>query len=315
MKIYKILFLLALCASPLVATELYFAASKGDLLAVQQLIAQGKNVNEPYSYGTGWYPEDRESWAPIHGAIRSGKLEVVNALIGAGADVNITGGGNGGFDAGYQPPLFTAIEMVSNDLYKGLINLECLSESLHIIKKLIKSGAYKGYSEALKQLMMQGPTDLRYGYNPPLSPDQRIAQRALFKATVDYRSKVTDNGGDQDALSQLLIATGTIHTDFDVDMLSMAIDAGADVNFKTQISWYNPPHASTPLELIIDRIFSCLDNTRETANLLAIAKLFVAKGADLSVKNYQGKTPYEQAKRTSYWGKQAPDELVEILKP
>ena len=59
--------------------ELHAAAQHGDLIRVRELIADGFSVNTFDRYLT---------WTPLHYAATEGHLEVMKALIEAGADVN-----------------------------------------------------------------------------------------------------------------------------------------------------------------------------------------------------------------------------------
>jgi ankyrin repeat protein len=57
---------------------LHFAAGKGDLARVQELLAEGYPINA----------FDDLSWTPLHHAARGEHLDVVRHLLAAGADVN-----------------------------------------------------------------------------------------------------------------------------------------------------------------------------------------------------------------------------------
>nr|MBI3613319.1 ankyrin repeat domain-containing protein [Nitrospirota bacterium] len=64
------------------ASELYHAAERGDLRAVQTLVGQGAVINETSGI---------DSELPLVGAATSGKIEVVQFLLDRGADVNMAG--------------------------------------------------------------------------------------------------------------------------------------------------------------------------------------------------------------------------------
>jgi hypothetical protein len=76
--------LLASCrAEP--ETPLTRAAAEGDVAGLRAALAGGATVNGRESGGL----------APIHWAARRGQVDALAALIGAGADLNLEGGGNG----------------------------------------------------------------------------------------------------------------------------------------------------------------------------------------------------------------------------
>ncbi len=55
--------------------------SNPNLNLVSDLIVLGANVD--------WQDEDNDGWAPLHGAARDGRVEIVRMLIDAGANVNV----------------------------------------------------------------------------------------------------------------------------------------------------------------------------------------------------------------------------------
>ena len=60
-------------------TQLHYAAAEANLALVQQLIAQGRDVNEA----------DNENWTPLHFAAQAYSPEVTAVLIQAGAQVDV----------------------------------------------------------------------------------------------------------------------------------------------------------------------------------------------------------------------------------
>lgn len=71
-----ILLIVSGCAS---TTPLIKASTKGDALAVQKLLDEGANVNEPDSYGT----------TPLMHAIQYQNIETIESLIKKGANINV----------------------------------------------------------------------------------------------------------------------------------------------------------------------------------------------------------------------------------
>jgi ankyrin repeat protein len=63
---------------PRAYTQLHFAAQRGDLDAVVELLARGKNPNH----------FDEGGCTPLHYAAEDGHIEVVKSLLAAGANVN-----------------------------------------------------------------------------------------------------------------------------------------------------------------------------------------------------------------------------------
>lgn len=87
--------ILTVVASALIwgcASTLQKSAAEGDRTKVDELIAEGQDVNA----------RDGEGWTPIYYAIRNNHPEVVEALITAGADLNVR-------DMHGQPPLSLAV--------------------------------------------------------------------------------------------------------------------------------------------------------------------------------------------------------------
>lgn len=77
-----------------------------------------------------------------------------------------------------------------------------------------------------------------------------------------------------------------------VDVLALLLFCGADIDEVPENPWIrqNEPRISTPLHAAVEA------NERSTVSFL------IARGADISVENLEGRTILEVAKAKSYWG-------------
>jgi ankyrin repeat protein len=135
--ITTILFIFSGCAAQ---TPLIKATSSDDSLAVQKLINEGANINEP----------DRRGMTPLMYATQYDNIEMVEALIKKGADVNIK-------DKEGCTPLYYAVSTGNLKLVKMLIDkgadvnlgdkykrtplMNVAYNSIDMVKLLLESGA------------------------------------------------------------------------------------------------------------------------------------------------------------------------------
>ncbi len=67
------------CGPTVPDISMYDAAESGNIEAVKQHLAAGTDVNA----------KDKDGWTPLHPASYEGHQEIVELLIGKGADVNV----------------------------------------------------------------------------------------------------------------------------------------------------------------------------------------------------------------------------------
>jgi len=101
--IIAIFLIVTSCAS---TTPLIKASADGDSLAVQKLIKDGANINEP----------DSKGYTPLIYAVSSGNIETVKTLLNKGADINDRDKENS------NTPVLWALNYGYFDIAKLLIN-------------------------------------------------------------------------------------------------------------------------------------------------------------------------------------------------
>ncbi|MFH1038870.1 MAG: ankyrin repeat domain-containing protein [PVC group bacterium] len=122
------------------ASTLQKSASKGDLTKVNELIADGGDVNV----------RDDEGWTPIYHALQNNHAAVVEALLENGADLNVR-------DPNGQTPLSLAV------VYSGIETVELMiaaGAAVNVADSLgrtpLHNAAIKGRPEIVALLLWQG---------------------------------------------------------------------------------------------------------------------------------------------------------------
>ena len=273
-------------------TPLLTAIYRGDLQAVDRLIAAGANVRAA----------NREGVTPLAMASLDGDLPIIDRLLKAGADAKARGPNgetplmlaarNGRVDA-IRRLIAAAAEVNVREALRGTTALMWAAEQRHpdAVKALLAAGADPGIAS--------GPAGLPRNYMaPPVNVDavqQARARRARAAAagrTYDEQvaferrnppssGRPPDAPADDDPAVQAglvggggggLTALVFAAREGDVESARALLDGGARVNQTTEYGW-------TPLLTAI--------NNRN----YALAQLLIDRGADVNMPNKGGWTP------------------------
>lgn len=131
--------------------RLWEAAGKGDLGRVRELIAQGVDVNRPTEVGGGGDSTGGYFEAPLIPAAGSGSLDVVVALVEAGAKVNVA-------DSDERiTPLREAVAIGHIEIVKYLLGKGAAVNARTAFKEtVLMLAAQKSLAEIVKVLLAKG---------------------------------------------------------------------------------------------------------------------------------------------------------------
>jgi uncharacterized protein len=250
------------------------AAAKGDVAQVRDLLDQGVSATSRHKL-TGW--------SALTAASYHGKLEVVQMLIQAGADVNArdkTGG----------TPLLKAATVPS-----GENSSEILKTKAEIIRELLKAGADPQLHDnfggsAWEQAVINNHQELIDAFEGVKGVKETQMIVAASTGDLSVLKKMIAEGADvnykdTDGWSALTEATLTGQ----IEAVKILIDSHADVNMKHQKGW-------TALMVAAEK------NQKQAAELLLKA------GADSNIRSDDGATAAMIAM------KQGNNDLAELLK-
>lgn len=261
--------------------ELYNASENGDLVNVQRLLAVGADPN--FSNGFS---------SVLRKASELGYVEIVKALVAAGADIDKTD-----FHFG-KPPLTVAIENGRFDVVKALIAagadvnagkskdlpentpLSAASErgSLDVVKALLAAGADPGRGDYRNAVDDFGRMHL------PLAMAGFAGHLAVVKVLLAAGANV--NAGNGIALRHACSSRNAV-----LAVVEALISAGADVNLH---GWNN---AEQPA------LYWAIENGN-----VGIVKALLAAGANVNVSDPVSRTPLQKAKTYRR------DEIAELLR-
>ena len=271
--------------------EFLEACKAGKLSAVKKLIAAGVDVNADYSRSIPikkahviYYPnEEREKLrqTPLCAASEAGHLDIVKALVMAGADVNKR---SSGFFPSGTTPLMSAAYGGHNEVVKYLIEA---GADVNFVEKGIGRSSHFGY--------LNGGSPLRAAISQGHLETFKILRKAGAK---------TDKG-------MVIAAVEGRHA----DILKLLIDEGEDISFKDNNgrTLLMPTVICTPVEIVkilldqkkID--IKAVDHHNGGQNALTIAAehgcndvipLFLEAGLEVDSRKENGETALMCASRT-----------------
>jgi ankyrin repeat protein len=203
-------------------------------------------------------------------AARDNNCEVIRKLIEAGADVN-----------GRNPQSATPLMWASS------------AGSVDAVRCLLAAGA------AVNARTLEGKTALSltieyFNHNHNESNENDFVRVVSQLITSGANVRASEKSG----LTPLLWAAAAGNRLFAAQL----IDAGADVNLKSLVK-IHPHHylRVTPL------IFAIINSTDEKTGTLAVVKLLIERGADVSARDNKGRTALDWAKQIN------DDDLVRAL--
>ena len=240
---------------------LFTAVEQGNFKEVKNLIAQGADVNAT----------DKKVLTPLHYAVLSGNLKMSKLLIKDGADVNAHSNES-------ETPLYLAVIHNNEKMVKLLTSSGADANiSLTSWTPLFHSCLH-GYKTIVKLLLKNG-ADMSQGIVSPVQAtlvcheedctlkDKEEILKILIKYGVDIDSVNPDS---ETSLDRAVIENNT-------EVVKMLFKLGSKLEKGKHAKWY-------PLIAVRDY------NNKEMLEIL------IDNGADLNVKNDQGKTPLDYAK-------------------
>ncbi len=251
------------------------AAVKGDAVEVKALLEQGADVDEK---------NGRTGWTPLTAAAYYAHAEVVNVLIGAGADANA-------HDANGGTPLMKAVTLGPAEDREATI-----ARKVDIVKALLKAGADPLARDHFGAVVWEMPI---------VDGIDQIAQVFEDAGVKGVREQRTMNAIDEGRTEE---AIGLIKKGVDInaknddgvsiwnesmlsgnpDLIDLAVESGADINADLG-------KGLTPLMVAAARG----DGQH--------VRLFIRKGANLNALNKDGQTALDIARISNH------PEIVEML--
>jgi ankyrin repeat protein/L-ascorbate metabolism protein UlaG (beta-lactamase superfamily) len=286
------LVVIVLGSAQLAASEIHDAIRRGDLPAVQRLVASDSSLlgaKEP------------DGSTPLHVAARTGNIEIAKYLLGAGADLRAgdnensnvlhlaaVGGRrdmidlvlargidvNSADDNGMTAILF-AVGYNHADLVPYLVSkgarIDCKTKHG---TTLMHQAAYRGNLDLIKYLVSEkqslNPGFDQWGNTPLLA--------SVSRGRKDAVAYLLDNGADPNATSQNgLSALAFAVLGGDPEIVRMLIAGGADVQCADEYGW------------------TALHRSAQLLGNVDIAKLLVDAGAEVDLEDKQGITPLRTA--------------------
>ncbi len=233
------------------SSELYFAASRGDVADVRTLISQGADVNE----------QETNGFTSLMAAALEGHTEIVQLLINEGADVNRQGS-NGG-TALINSSLRGHIEVV-----KLLLNAGADVKSESGIRAFFHAAA-SGHTQIVRLFLDKG-LDINVRDS---SDGTALIKASTSKGNIETVKFLLANGADYTAKDRgedtalHIAAANDKH-----ELISFLRNAGADINAKNV-------SGATPL------LYAAQRGYRETIDRL------ISFGADVNSPSNDGTTP------------------------
>jgi ankyrin repeat protein len=245
------------------AGELHQAARVCDADRMRQLLSRHPSLNET----------DENGMTPLHIAIDSRQTVCVGLLLEAGADPMVPDRqGRNAFDAGLRIPDVPVMKAIMVLLYKSGQKLQ---GPVGPMPWSLEYAARRGQTDVTKMLLALGadPNATGTGGTTPLA-------EAAFKGDLEGVRMLLAHGARVNAISKA--GTQPIHDAAlgdSAEVIRELAKRGADINARTR------GDAQTPLYI-----------AAAMGKMKAVEAL-VALGADLTIKDSEGRTPLDAAER------------------
>ncbi|MBD0391954.1 ankyrin repeat domain-containing protein, partial [Wolbachia endosymbiont of Pentalonia nigronervosa] len=192
-------------------TSLHYATQNGHLNVVNALLGKGADVNAkakgdwiPLHSADDWTPlHYADDWTPLHSAARKGHLNVVNALLGKGADVKAK------TKDGWTP-----------------LHLAAINGHLNVVKALLGKGADVNAKAKGDWMPLHSADDWTPLHLAAINGHLNVVNALLGKG-ADVKAKT------KDGWTSLHLAAQDGH----LDVVEALWDKGADVNAKAKGDW------------------------------------------------------------------------------
>ena len=300
-----------------ILTPLVWAALRGHIDIVRELISKGASVNTSMQgYGNALHAAvtsgrtevvrvliqagahvndlDGNEETPLNDAVLKGNITIVQELLNAGADVNRTNK-NG------KIPLAVALEKGYDDIAKLLCNATVGLKPVEKERDLecdLLTAAEKGTIEQVRDLIRQGAdvnVQDEYGFTPLISAiinEHLDICKELVKAGADVNMKSEAGMTALHFLGDRLYSPLSTN---DLECMNELVHEGADVNSQTN-------SGNTPLMLILSRIrfgdgvdaFDEFDKSYQEADASA-TEIMLNAGLDPNIADKEGNTMLHEA--------------------
>ncbi|KAI4115403.1 MAG: hypothetical protein LQ345_003991 [Seirophora villosa] len=282
-------------------SEVHVAVRRGKLVDVVALIARGELAVE----------FDKRGWTPLHTAAVRGGTEILEYLLGLHPDINIKG---------TRLAEDTPLALAAGSGQTGSVEV-LLDHGAHIHARdkydytPVMIAAYERHAETVKKLLAHGADPKRRKRiwwsgavpNPAKKLGRSPLQEIAIFGTAEEMAFLLTQGCDPDepeygSLTPLCHAIQNRQ----VNSVQVLLDAGADYNAKSPGGWTPAQYAVNQpnwqiMQMLLQRGVHHIQTEAEAWTPLHIAmkeqktmtlpKLLLEAGADVNVKDADGKTP------------------------
>jgi len=267
--------------------SIHTAVDEGDIKAVKQLLAAGKDVNQKGSGVRFGYYQD----TPLHLAARDGSAGIAEILIANGANVNAK-------NRLEQTPRDIAYLRSDNAFVELLLKHNAKSgaeDSINVAVMVMNIKAIKQHLEAGAELNQSDA-----GHRTPLmwavkngGESGRHVIELLLANGADVNA--TDDNVELHPTGKTYGWTALQNAAFnhDRETVELLIAKGADVNAKDI-------NGCVALHWVFSDKFKQRELGSRTGHVFSIAKLLIDSGAEVNVVSNEGETPLDEAMHSNH---------------
>jgi len=233
--------------------DLFVAAKRGDVRSIEELAANGHDVN---SRKSGFV---REGYAPLHIAVLHNREEAIKSLVKLGADIN-------GKNNDKETPLWTAVTESRNPrIIELLLELGAKIHARTDLGTVLDWAAFEGDLEMVRLLLSKGANPIVGRGSTRSAPIQRCANNG----NVEILELLLNSGADVNAANAGSHALTTAAVFGHDKFVKVLLQAGADANLPDE-------SGTTPLMSGV------------AGRKIEIVRMLVEAGANLNAVRFRG---------------------------